>query len=205
MANEALRAVRAMGLRTLLVSGREYDELRRKANGFGRWDALVAEDGAVVEAPMGSPPRVVGRRTAAEIRRRLVHHPRLEGAWGEVIFSVPRGHRRRLVRMVAGLPVHVTANVDRLMVVPAGVSKLTGVRIALRRLDVDPRAYAAIGDAENDVELLQGAGLSAAVANARPEVRRVVDFIAVTRFDRGVLEFVEGPLRERMQRVLSQK
>ena len=154
---------------------------------------------------MGSPPRVVGRRTAAEIRRRLVHHPRLEGAWGEVIFSVPRGHRRRLVRMVAGLPVHVTANVDRLMVVPAGVSKLTGVRIALRRLDVDPRAYAAIGDAENDVELLQGAGLSAAVANARPEVRRVVDFIAVTRFDRGVLEFVEGPLRERMQRVLSQK
>jgi len=198
-ARRALLEAQHLGLRTVLVSGREYVALQRLARGFGHWDALVAEDGAVVEAPIGRPARVVGRSTAAEIRRRLTRlHPKLHGAWGEVIFSVPRGHRRRLVRMLTGLPVHVTANVDRLMVVPAGVTKLTGVRVALRQLGLGDRPFAAIGDAENDLELLRGASLSATVANGRPEVRRVVDFVAGRSFDRGVLEFVHGPLRERV-------
>jgi hydroxymethylpyrimidine pyrophosphatase-like HAD family hydrolase len=194
-ARGALRTARALGLRTILVSGREYVELGRLARGFGRWDALVAEDGAVVEAPRGSPPKVFGRRAAVEIRRRLTHHPKLQGDWGEVVYSLARGHRRRLVRMLSGLPVHVTANVDRLMVVPAGVNKLTGVRVALRQLGLGNRPYAAIGDAENDVEMLKGAALSGTVGNGRPEVRRVADYIAVNRFDRGVREFAEGPLR----------
>ncbi len=200
MAVHALRTARAWGLRTVLVSGREYAKLGRLARGFGTWDALVAEDGAVVEAPFGSAPRIVGQHTVAEMRRRLALHPRLQAAWGEVVFSVPRGHRRRLVRMVAGLPVHVTANVDRLMVLPAGISKLTGTRTALAQLGLARRAFAAIGDAENDVELLRGAALSATVANGRPEVRRVVDYVASRPFDQGVWEFVDGPVRARMHR-----
>lgn len=197
-AQRAIRTARRWGLRTILVSGREYAELRRLGREFGPWDALVAEDGAVVEAPVGTPARVVGRRTAAEMRRRLARHPRLHGAWGEVVFSVPRGHRRRLVRMVAGLPVHVTANVDRLMVLPAGVTKLTGIRTALRCLGLPRGPFAAIGDAENDLELLRGAALSGTVANGRPEVRRAVDYVASQPFDRGVWEFVDGPVRARL-------
>jgi hydroxymethylpyrimidine pyrophosphatase-like HAD family hydrolase len=198
-ARRALRVARSMGLRTVLVSGREYPVLRRMARDFGTWDALVAEDGAVVEAPYGSPPRAVGRRTAAELRRRLARHPRLEGQWGEVVFSAHVGHRRRLVGIVAGLPVHTTTNVDRLMVIPAGVSKRTGLERALRRLGVGRRRYAAIGDAENDVEMLRAAAISGTVGNGRPEARRVADYVARGSFDRGVWEFVDGPVRAWME------
>jgi hydroxymethylpyrimidine pyrophosphatase-like HAD family hydrolase len=197
-ARRAVRAARALGLRTVLVTGREYAAARSLATGFGRWDAIVAENGAVVEAPWGAPPTVVGRRTAAEVRRRVARHPHLLGAWGEVVFSVPAAHRHRLEALVAGLPVRVTANVDRLMVLPSGVTKLSGVRRALRQLGLAGRPFAAVGDAENDVELLRGAAFAATVANGRPEVRRVADYVARAPCGRGVWEVVHVPLRRRM-------
>jgi len=189
-----------MGLATVLASGRPYEDLTRIAREFGVWDALVAENGAVVEAPFGRPPVVLGRRTAATVRRRLSGSPALHPELGRVVASVPRKERRALREAVKGLRVLVVANVDRLMVVPAGISKSSGVRIALRHLGLDPSGYAAIGDAENDLGMLRAAALSAAVANAIPAVRAAVGYVCHRSFDRGVLEFVEGPLRERAGR-----
>jgi|SRR5271170_2645580 len=197
-ARRAVREIRAMGLWALLVSGRKYDDLLRLAKGLGPWDGLVAEDGAVVEAPAGRPPRITGRRVAASVRARFAAGPRLHPEFGVVVASVPRAERLDLLRAITGLPVTVVANVDRLMVLPAGVTKGSGVGAALGRLGAPGGAYAAIGDAENDLGLLRGAALSAAVANALPLVRSTVDYVCRDPFDRGVLEFVEGPLRARL-------
>ncbi|MCI4343231.1 MAG: Cof-type HAD-IIB family hydrolase [Thermoplasmata archaeon] len=197
-ARRALREVRAWGLPVLLVSGRPYEDLARLARPFGEWDGWVAEDGAVVEAPIGRPPRVRGLRTARAVRRRLAAHPSLQPELGRVVASVPRAQGRTLRRALAGLPVRIEANVDRLMVVPADLDKHAGIRTALGLLG-DPRAgYAAIGDAENDIEMLRRAALSGAVANAIPTVRSVVGYVCRRPFDRGVLEFVTGPLRARV-------
>lgn len=197
-AHLALSTARAMGLRTLLVSGRTYPELIRFARAFGDLDGIVAENGAVVEAPLGSLRTVVGRRRAERARRRLAGHGGLHCEFGEVVISAPRAERRQLRRAVTGLSVSLVPNVDRLMVVPEGVSKSTGTRRALRQLGFAHATYAAVGDGENDVALLRGASLSGAVANARPEVRRVADYVCRGRFDRGVLEFVRGPLSGRV-------
>jgi hydroxymethylpyrimidine pyrophosphatase-like HAD family hydrolase len=184
-----------MGLRTILVSGRTSASLDRLARGFGGWDALVSENGAVVVAPYGSPPTVVGLSEGRAVRRRLAETPSLHAELGTVVASVPREERRRLLRAVAGLPVQLVANVDRLMVLPARVTKRTGTRLALRRLGLGGAGYAAIGDAENDVELLDGALIAGAVANAQPSARSAADYLCRGRFDRGVLEFVDGPVR----------
>jgi phosphoglycolate phosphatase len=196
----ALAVARSLGLKTVLVSGREYGKLGALARGFGGWDALVAEDGAVVEAPFGRAPVVQGGSRSAAVRRRLAQPPELGGDWGDVIVSLPRSERARLARRLDGLAVHLVANVDRIMVVPDGVSKRAGVRRALRQLGLAGQPYAAIGDAENDVTMLEGAALAGTVANARPGVRRVVDFVADGEFDSGVEEFVLGPVRDRMER-----
>ncbi|MGA8275847.1 MAG: HAD family hydrolase [Thermoplasmata archaeon] len=194
-AKRALREVRGMGLRTVLASGRTYADLVRHARGFGEWDALVAENGAIVESPLGSTRKAIGRRVAATVRRRLAAYSDLHAEVGEVVVSVPREERRRLLRAVAGLPVDLVANVDRLMAVPSGVTKRTGVQSAMRRLGLVGAGYAAIGDAENDVELLRGARLSGAVANAERAVRSAADYRCRRPFEQGVLEFVSGPLR----------
>jgi hydroxymethylpyrimidine pyrophosphatase-like HAD family hydrolase len=189
-----------MGLRTVLVSGRRYPELVKFAEEFGAFDAIVAENGAVVEAPLGTPPSVVGRRTAARLRRRLEGFPSLHDEWGEVIVSVPTMERRRLLRAIDRLPVHVVANVDRLMVLPEQVTKRTGTRKALRLMGLAKGAYAAIGDAENDIDLLRGASLSGAVANAVLALQREADYVCRSSFEAGVLEFVRGPISRRVGR-----
>jgi hydroxymethylpyrimidine pyrophosphatase-like HAD family hydrolase len=198
-ARAAVRGIHSLGLPALLVSGRTYSDLRRLAPGFGAWDGLVAEDGAVVEAPVGRPPAVSGRRVASAVRARLVANPRLHPELGEVVASVPLGERDELARTVAALPVELVHNIDRVMVSPRGITKSSGVRSALRRLGLPGSDYAAIGDAENDLEVLRGGVLSGAVANALPSIRSVVDYICRRPFDRGVLEFVNGPLRERVR------
>ncbi len=196
IARTAVRTAREMGLRTLLVSGRRYSELVPLARALGGFDGIVAENGAVVEAPWSTPPTVVGRRTAAMLRRRLEGIPELHCEFGQVVVSVPREERPRLLDAVGRLPVHIVGNVDRVMVLPRGVSKRSGTQRALRQLGLAGRAYAAIGDAENDLDLLRGARLTGAVANAEPEVRRAVDYVSRGRFETGVLEFVNGPLSD---------
>jgi hydroxymethylpyrimidine pyrophosphatase-like HAD family hydrolase len=103
-----------------------------------------------------------------------------------------------LLDAVVGFPVRVFANVDRVMVLPEGVTKRSGTRMALRHLGLANAGYAAIGDAENDLELLRGASLAGAVANAERSVRSSVDYICRGSFELGVLEFVRGPLSVRV-------
>jgi phosphoglycolate phosphatase len=195
-AREALRRARARGLRTLLVSGRRYEELVRFARGYPGLDGLVAENGAVIEAPRGRRPTVIGRATGALVQRRIRAVRGLGGVFGRVVASVGREKEPLLLRAVDRLPVRIVPNVDNLMVLPRGVTKRSGTRVALRQLGVGGRGYVAIGDAENDLDLLRGARFSAAVSNAEPSVRRLVDYVCREEFEAGVLEFVTGPLAD---------
>ncbi|HTP54575.1 MAG TPA: HAD hydrolase family protein [Thermoplasmata archaeon] len=196
-ARAALREARALGLAALLVSGREHAELRRFARRLGPVEGIVAENGAVVEAPLGSAPVLVGRSIAAAVRRRLSGRSWSGIRRGRVVVSVPIRERRRLATSLRGLPVRLVANVDRLMVLPIGVDKASGTRWALRRLGLGRARYAAIGDAENDLDLLGSADLSGAVRNAEEAVRSSVGYSCRRSYSAGVLEFVRGPLAAR--------
>lgn len=192
--SSTLRSVQEMGLKVVLVSGREHDRLAAFAQKLRAIDALVAENGAVIEVPLGGTVRRIGSQTGARVRERL-GPARIPGVeTGEVVVSVPRRRRSRVASLLSGLSVDFVPNADRVMVVPHGVTKATGMRRVLRDLRLHSREYAAIGDGENDIALLEAAALSAAVANAHPAVRSVVDYVCRARFGAGVAEFVRGPL-----------
>ena len=196
-ARSALRAAHRLGLAVVLTSGREYADLRRFSAGLGCVDALVAEDGAVVEAPVGSEPWRRGAGFARRVRARLGAVPGI--AVGDVVVSVPLSERPTVLGPLRGLRVRLQPNVDRVMILPPDVTKSAGVRRALRGLGRGGGTYAAIGDAENDVELLRSATLSAAVANAIPAVRAVASYRCRRAYAAGVAEFVRGPLAERLR------
>ena len=61
------------------------------------------------------------------------------------------------------LPIVLLFNRSRVMALAQGVSKATGLRAALEMLRTSPRNTVAIGDAENDHELLRFAEVGAAV------------------------------------------
>lgn len=198
-ASTLLGTVQKMGLKVVLVSGREYDRLAAFARKLRAVDALVAENGAVIEAPLGGAVTRVAGRSAARARDRLVS-ARISGLeTGLVVVSVPRALSLRVATLLAGLPVALIPNADRVMVLPRGVTKASGMQRALRGLRLGSRAYAAIGDGENDLDLLRAATLSAAVANAHPSVRSAVNYLCHAPFEAGVAEFVRGPLARCLQ------
>ena len=78
---------------------------------------------------------------------------------------------------------------------PPGVSKASALESLRRQLGVYPDHTAAVGDGNNDLEMLRWARVSAAMANAPAEVRAAADMVVGTVEDDGVLEFLQ-PLIE---------
>ncbi len=195
-AYEALEAAKRLGLYVVVVSGREHSVLRKLVAELPAIDALVGENGAVVESPRGSVPVPFGRTAAARARRRLVGADVDGIETGEVVISAGIERRRELEKALRGVRVDLVENVNRVMVLPRGISKRSGLEQALRRLGAAHVPFAAVGDASNDLPLLRAARLSAAVANAEPMVRSSVHYVCRRRYSEGVREFVAGPVRD---------
>jgi Cof subfamily protein (haloacid dehalogenase superfamily) len=76
-------------------------------------------------------------------------------------------------------------------IVAAGVSKAAGVREVAARLRIPLDRVMAIGDSENDNQLLREAGLGVAVANAAPETKACADYVCAGESGDGVVEAIE--------------
>ncbi len=99
--------------------------------------------------------------------------------------------RRDLEAALDGTATLVQAVPGVLEVLPPGASKGEGVRWLLDHLGVSPQHVLAIGDAENDVEMLRLAGIGAAVANARPEAKAAADVVVASNDQDGVADALE--------------
>lgn len=76
----------------------------------------------------------------------------------------------------------------------SGVNKGQAIRLLQESLDIRPEETMAFGDQLNDIEMLQQAYYSFAVANARPEVKKVARFQADSNQRDGVLKILKGLL-----------
>lgn len=75
-------------------------------------------------------------------------------------------------------------------IVAHGVDKALGLRNLCALLQVPPEQTLALGDNANDVEMLQAAGIGAAVANATPEVKQCADYVCSASYTDGVIEAI---------------
>ncbi len=95
--------------------------------------------------------------------------------------------RRALEARLDGA-VHVTrANVDGMIeVLPANASKGQAVKTLLEELGIDPSNALALGDGENDIEMLQAVGIGAAMGNATQKLKDIADVIVPSNEEDGV-------------------
>ncbi|MBA3339214.1 MAG: HAD family phosphatase [Geodermatophilaceae bacterium] len=77
---------------------------------------------------------------------------------------------------------------------PPGVTKATGLAVALERYGVDRRDVLVFGDMPNDLPMFGWAGRAVAVANAHPDVLAVADDVTGTNDDDGVADYLERHL-----------
>jgi hydroxymethylpyrimidine pyrophosphatase-like HAD family hydrolase len=188
---EAIAAARTSGVVVLIVTGRILDELRRVAGDLHFVDAVVAENGAIVHFPLGghtsvlAPP--VSQPYIAELRRRSVPFQA-----GQCLVDGDADDGPRLLEVIRALelPLVLLFNRGRVMTLPQGVSKATGLHAALDMIRRSARNTLAIGDAENDHELLRIAEVGAAVEWGSPTLRAVADLVIAGGGPAAVAQFV---------------
>ncbi len=190
---EAIGSARQNGLVVVLVTGRIGRELAAEFPDIAdHFDALVLENGAVVVTD--------GRthRLAAPVDRVLDDALAERGVLfrrGEVLLAIDGEHAATVVEVIGmlGLDCQIVRNRAAVMVLPAGVTKGTGLGAVLTEMDLSLHNTVAVGDAENDLSLFGTAEIGAAVANAVPSLREHADLVLGKEDGAGVAELLTGP------------
>ena len=192
----ALARVRATGRKLLLVTGRMLPDLQRVCPDLdGMFDAVVAENGALVYFPehrevrsLGDPPEPA---LVEALARRDV--PVTLGA-AIVATDAPYAEAALAAIQETGVERTLVFNKGALMLLPGGVTKGTGLTAALAALELSPHNMVGIGDAENDHAFLSICECAVAVADAVPALRERADYVTRGMASRGTVEFIEEHL-----------
>lgn len=190
----ALAEARARHIRVVLVTGRIMSELRAVFPDVGdHVDAVVAEDGAVLVTSAGARNLAVpvDRAVSEFLTARDVTHRR-----GQVLIACTAADEPTASAVIRelGLDCQLVRNRAELMILPAGVTKGTGLLEALGDLGLSRHNVLAVGDAENDHSLLDVCEVGVAVANAVDAIRARADVVLTRPDGQGVAELLRGPL-----------
>ena len=190
----ALARTRAGGCRIVLVTGRILSELRADFPDVAdHVDAIVAENGCVVATD--GQERLLTQpvdRALADRLTRLGVSARTGGA----LLACDGRHAVTVLEQIRslGLDAQIVTNRGALMVLPAGITKGTGLYQALGDLGVSHHSTIGVGDAENDHALLDLCEVGAAVGNAVPALRRHADLVLPGRDGDAVTHLLDGPV-----------
>ncbi len=160
----AIAEVRTHGIAVVIVTGRILAELEQVAGDLHFVDAVVGENGAVIWFANGHTRQLAystSMQFLQELRRRG-----LEFKAGHCVVELDAAAAPQVLAIIRELelPLVLLFNRGRLMVLPQAVSKGAGLREALATLRLSVHNAMAIGDAENDHDLLATCELGVAVS-----------------------------------------
>ncbi|MDQ2803715.1 MAG: Cof-type HAD-IIB family hydrolase [Pseudomonadota bacterium] len=192
----ALERLRAACRRLILVTGRELDDLVRVMPRLDLFDRVVAENGALLYCPKTREERPLAAPPPPAFVERLREMEVSPLSVGRVIVASWEPNEAKVLAAIRdlGLELQITFNKGAVMVLPAGVTKESGLRAALEELEISPRNCVAVGDAENDFAFLDLCGLPVAVANALPSLKADAVLVTTGVCGAGVVELIERML-----------
>lgn len=201
---EAVRRAEDGGLPVVLSTGNPLCFAEAAATLLGTSGPLIAEDGGVVFDRTSGREYLLGDRIEADrglaalertfgaLRQTRSSSMRLTGLTlerritAEQAMDIFRREGLELVAVDSGFAIHIKN---------PGINKGNALRKVASLLGIATAEMAAIGDALNDVEMLEVAGLSFAVANSDEEVKRVCTYVTAEPYGRGVAEAIDKILK----------
>ena len=203
---EGLRRLKASGRKLVLVTGRELDELLGIFPAIGIFDRVVAENGALLYRPQDASRKELGDAPPDA----LVQALKASGmplSVGDSIVATVRPHETMVLEVIAalGLEHQVIFNKGAVMILPPGVNKASGLKVALAELGLSPRNVVACGDGENDHALLDLAEYSVATANAVSNLKAAADWVTRETHGDGVLEVVADMIETDLARLVPRR
>jgi hydroxymethylpyrimidine pyrophosphatase-like HAD family hydrolase len=191
---DSLLALRSAGVQIFLVTGRELNDLRVIFDRLDLFDAVVAENGAVLFFPSTGDIRVMGPPPPPALVELLQAGGVTPLFVGRSVVST-RATQETAVQVAIcelGLNWRLVKNGTSLMCLPSGVDKASGLRAVLGDFRLDARKVVAIGDGENDLVLFAACGFAVAVANACNDLKGEADLVTEAPDGAGVVEFIRS-------------
>jgi hydroxymethylpyrimidine pyrophosphatase-like HAD family hydrolase len=192
--------LKASGRRVVLVTGRELGDLLRVCHRIELFDRVVLENGALIYRPTDRSETTLAPRPPDGFVETLAGRGVGPISVGRVVVATWEPHREAIEATIRsmGLDLRVIPNKRALMVLPPGVDKASGLVAALAELGLTPSDAVGVGDAENDLAMLDACGFAAAVANALPTVKGRVDLVTRGERGEGVAELIGAMIGERL-------
>jgi hypothetical protein len=195
-ARAAIEEARDHGLVVVLVTGRILADLRERVGDLSLFDAVVAENGAVVAYPHADRSTHASARCPTSLAG-VLQARGVEARAGECVVEVDAGACQTVLQVVRELelPLALHFNRGRLMVLPLAISKATGLQQALRTMRLSPHNAIGVGDAENDHELLSACEIGAAVAWGSRALQEAADVVIEGRGPPDVAQYLRSVTR----------
>ncbi len=194
----ALKRYQQAGGQLLMVTGRELTDLQRAFPDLTIFDGVVVENGAVYFQPSSQRLQLLAKPFPTDFVSTLEAQQVSPIHTGHIIVSTWQPHGAVVQQTIEdmGLAAQVIMNKRAVMVLPADVTKATGLNVALTDRGLTAAEVAGIGDAENDFDLLKHCGLGVAVANALPAVKAMADRVTTQSRGAGVAELIDWILND---------
>jgi phosphoglycolate phosphatase (TIGR01487 family) len=196
----ALRKLRLSGRKVILVTGRVLEDLESTFSHFEHLDCVVAENGAVLYTPATREKRVLAPPPKQAFLDALKERNVQPVGVGDAIVATWHPNETVVLEIIRdlGLELQVIFNKGAVMVLPSGINKRSGLKVALDSLGISEHNVVGVGDAENDHAFLAFCECSVAVANAHPAVKDTADLVTSAERGAGVNELIELILNDEL-------
>ena len=187
---EAVKEAQARGIVVIVVTGRITADLRRVLPEHELFDALVCENGAVLAFP-NTPRRLLTHPPSQALLDEL-YASDVAVSFGDCIIEADSGDAPTILKAIRKLelPLVLQFNHGRVMVLPQGINKATGLREALNTLRLSLHNCVGIGDAENDYTMLDACEIGVAVSWGSKALQAIADEVLQGTGPRDVAAYV---------------
>ena len=189
----ALQRLRTSGRRAVLITGRILEDLLLVCPDLDLFAVVVLENGAVLHIPARRETQVLCPPVSDVLARELVRRGVKPLARGRAILATWRPHEIAVLEAIRDLELElqIVFNGNAVMVLPSGVNKGSGLRAALRELDLSIHEAVGVGNAQNDHSFLDLCECAVAVANAVDSVKAKADFSVSGNEGAGVIQLID--------------
>jgi hydroxymethylpyrimidine pyrophosphatase-like HAD family hydrolase len=200
---QGLLQLKRSGGKIILVTGRQLGDLLAVCPEIEIFDFVVAENGALLYRPSSRETRALAGPPEPAFLTRLRERGVQPLDAGRVIVATVQQHYDAVREVIAEMCLDrdIIFNRDSLMVLPSGLNKATGLKLALEELQLPASSVVGVGDAENDAAFLEMCGFSAAVANAIPFIQETADMVTSQDHGAGVVEVINKVIAGEFDRV----
>ena len=198
---EMIRSLVDSGVDVILASGNTSCFMDALSKMIGTKGTFIAENGGVYRIGFTGPLVIRGDQAIIKTAlKRVQDHFSEQGIsldlysptyrFSDLAFArtVPPDEVRRVLQ---DEPVQVIDTGYAIHLQTPGITKGTALVELAREMGLSPADFLAIGDSQNDIQMLKTAGIGIAVANAHPDTKAVAEYIAGKEYGDGFVEAVK--------------